>query len=214
MTDIQTTVVFVVRHGETEWNLTGRQQGHLDSPLTKRGIQQAHALAQELVGRGIERIFSSDSGRAFTTADIIRARLGLPVRIDARLRERHLGTLQGLTKAEWRQRYPEEWRAFNSGDPDYCFPGGESARQRYERTVGCVGLLAAKHSGHTILIVSHGGVLNGLFHKAIGIPLSNPRRFSLFNAAINSFTVCGASWWLDTWGETSHLRGMETCDDS
>jgi probable phosphoglycerate mutase len=86
-----TTLVFAVRHGETEWNLTGRQQGHLDSRLTERGVQQAHALARGLAGRGIEFVFSSDLGRASATADIIGARLGLPVQTDERLRERHVG---------------------------------------------------------------------------------------------------------------------------
>ncbi len=214
MIDPQTTLVFAVRHGETEWNLIGRQQGHMDSPLSARGTQQAHALAEGLVGRGIGFIYTSDLGRASATAEIIGTELGLPVQVDERLRERHLGSLQGLTKDEWRQQHPEGWAAFESGDPDYCFPGGESARQGYERTVGCVDDLAALHMGHTILIVAHGGVLKGLFYRAIGIPLSNPRRFSLFNAAINSFSVSGESWRLNTWGETHHLQGMATLDDN
>jgi probable phosphoglycerate mutase len=208
------TLIFAVRHGETEWNVIGKQQGHMDSPLTERGIQQAHALAEGLAGHGIEVVYSSDLGRALKTAELIGAKLGLSVQSDERLRERHLGSLQGLTKEEFRHRYPDEWARFDSGDPDYCLPGGESARQRYDRTVDYVKDLARLHTGQTVLIVAHGGVLNGLFYRAIGIPLSEPRRFSLFNAAINIFSVCGDSWRLDTWGETSHLKGMETLDDN
>jgi 2,3-bisphosphoglycerate-dependent phosphoglycerate mutase len=211
--ETQTTLVYVVRHGETEWNLISKQQGHLDSPLTERGIEQAHALAAGLRDRGVELVFSSDLGRAMATADIICKRLGLSARKDMRLRERHLGSLQGLTKDEWRMKYPDEWMAFNSGDPDYCFPGGESARQRFERSVGCVEELAIQHCRRIILIVAHGGVLSGLFYRATGVPLDVPRRFSLFNAAINSFTVSGTNWRLDTWGEVCHLRGMATLDD-
>lgn len=213
MPDTQTTLVYVVRHGETEWNRIGKQQGHLDSPLTERGIEQAHALAEGLINRGIELVFSSDLGRAIATADIICEKLGLSVRKDMRLRERHLGSLQGLTKDEWRMKNPDEWMTFLSGDPDYCFPGGESARQRFERSVGCVEALAKKNSGRIILIVTHGGVLSGLFYRVIGISLSVPRQFSLFNAAINRFTVSGTNWQLDMWGEVCHLRGMETLDD-
>ena len=214
MPENQSTVIIAVRHGETEWNLIGKQQGHLDSPLTERGIRQANALAVGLAGLGIDKIFSSDLGRAVNTAEIIAAKLNLPVQLDRRLRERHLGSLQGFFLSEWRRQYPDEWSAFESRDPDYCLPGGESARQRYERTVGCIEELAQKNSGHTILIVAHGGVLNGLFYKTIGIPLSTPRRFSLFNAAINSFTFDGDSWRLDTWGETRHLQGIDTLDDT
>jgi probable phosphoglycerate mutase len=214
MTESQPTLVFAVRHGETEWNLVGRQQGHLDSPLTERGARQAEALAEGLVDRGIELLFSSDLGRALSTAQVIGTRLGLPVQTDARLRERHLGSLQGLTKTEWRELHHDEWNAFESGDPEYCFPGGESALQRYERTVKCVEELARLHVRKTLLIVAHGGVLSGMFYRASRIPLSQPRCFSLFNAAINSFSVNGSSWRLDTWGDTSHLKGMQTLDDN
>lgn len=214
MTEDKTTPICIVRHGETEWNPMGKQQGHMDSTLTERGIQQAHALAEGLVDRGIELIFSSDLGRASTTADIIGKKLRLSVMTDARLRERHLGSLQGLTKLEWQQQYPDEWTAFDSGDPDYCFPGGESAQQRYDRTVGGVQNLAKQHQCNSILVVAHGGVLNGMFHKVTGIPLSRARCFSLFNATINSFTVYDGTWRLDSWGETIHLKGMVTLDDN
>jgi probable phosphoglycerate mutase len=207
-------LIYVVRHGETEWNKRGKQQGHLNSPLTERGTQQAQALAHGLKNRGITSIYSSDLGRAYNTARIIDKQLKLSIQTCKRLRERHLGSLQGLTKEEFQHQYPEEWDRFNSGDPDYCFPGGESARERYERTVTCIEDLASQHSGQNILIVAHGGVLNGLFYKAINQPLSEPRRFSLFNAAINSFSISGSSWRLDTWGDVSHLKGMETLDDN
>jgi len=211
---MKSTLIYVVRHGETEWNLIGKQQGRMDSPLTNRGTQQAIALAKGLVNRGIEFIYSSDLGRALKTAKLISASLELPIQIDKRLRERHLGSLQGLTKKEFRYQHIEEWEKFNSGDPDYCFPGGESARQRFKRTVTCVEELAKLHTGQTILIVAHGGVLNSLFYKSISIPLSDPRKFSLFNAAINSFSISGDSWCLDTWGEISHLQGLNTLDDN
>jgi len=214
MEDTETTSVFVVRHGETEWNLSGEQQGHLDSQLTESGIKQAHALAEGLLRKGTEIIYSSDLGRAVQTAEIIGAKLGLGINVDHRLRERHLGSMQGLTKKEFRRLYPDEWSAFDSGDPDYCFPGGESARQRYERSVACVEELAQRHPGGKLLVVTHGGVLNSLFYYALRIPLTEPRRFSLFNAAINSFSVCGDYWRLDIWGDTSHIRGMTTLDDN
>ena len=213
MTDTETRTLFAVRHGETEWNLIGKQQGHLDSPLTDSGIKQAHALAGGLFGKGIEVLYSSDLGRAVQTAEIIGAKLGLRVNVDHRLRERHLGSMQGMTKTEFRDHFPKEFAAFDSGDPEYVLPGGESARQLFDRCIACCIELAARHPGGKILLVAHGGVLNSLFYYTLGIPLTDPRRFSLFNAAVNSLSVCDDSWRLDTWGDISHLQGMNTLDD-
>ena len=208
------TIVFVVRHGETEWNLIGKQQGHLDSPLTETGVRQARRLADGLVGRGIDSIFASDLGRAAETAKIISSKLRISIKTDLRLRERHLGLMQGLTKDEFKKTHPSEWVAFSSGDPDYRFPGGESARERFERNVACIEELARNNDGRTILVVAHGGVLYSIFHHATGIPLSEPRMFSLMNAAINRFSFIDDSWRIDTWGETAHLAEIIALDDN
>jgi len=208
------TCLYAVRHGETEWNRAGKAQGHFDSPLTESGVLQAKALATALVGRGIEVIYSSDLGRAMQTASAIGQALGLEVHTDTRLRERHLGVMQGRTPDEIRQEFPEVWEGCTSGDPDFCFPGGESARQRYERNVAFAEAIAARHAGKTILVVAHGGVLNSFFTRALCIPLPEPRRFSLFNAAINQFSVRADDWRLESWGDTHHLSDTPPLDDA
>lgn len=211
---MKSTSLYIVRHGETEWNSIGKQQGHLDSPLTKRGVQQAAALSEGLVGKGIKHIYSSDLGRAFETATIINKKLNLIIKTDKRLRERNLGVMQGLSKSEFKEQYYSEWDKFISGDPEYRFPKGESAMQRFERTTECINDIANKHLGEVILIVTHGGVLSGLFYKAVNLTLTIPRQFSLFNAAINKIAIKGNSWQLDTWGDISHLKDIETLDDN
>jgi probable phosphoglycerate mutase len=213
MNDSKTTTIIVVRHGETEWNRCGRQQGHLDSPLTDLGVRQAKAIAAGLADREIHALYSSDLGRALQTARIIGQRLSLDVVTDSRLCERRLGALQGLTRKEFADRYPEQAAAFSSGNPDYALPGGESARQQYHRVVECVQELATRHPGQGIAIVTHGGVLKSLFHQAINLPLGGLRRFSLFNASINTFSVNDGHWRLDTWGDIYHLKGIDTLDD-
>lgn len=213
MSEPQPTILFAVRHGETQWNRAGIQQGHMDSPLTDRGVEQARSLAEGLADRQIEVIYASDLGRAMRTAEIIAERLALPVQPDDRLRERHLGVMQGLTYAQFRERQPDVAAAYENGGPDYELPGGESARQRFERHLSCVADLASRHAGQRVLIVVHGGVLNSLLSHTMGLPLDAPRRFSLFNAAINRFTVRGDDWRLDTWGDLSHLEGSDALDD-
>lgn len=123
--------------------------------------------------------------------------------------------MQGLTKVEFRARFPEESARFEPGDPDYVFPGGESVRQRHERCITACADLAARHPGGRVLVIAHGGVLNSLFYHTLDLALTEPRRwrFSLFNTAINVFSVSGDVWRLDTWGDISHLHGMTTLDD-
>lgn len=206
------TTIIAVRHGETEWNRVGRQQGHLDSPLTPLGKQQALSMADALSGRSVQLIYSSDLGRAQETATIIAKRMNLQVRTDARLRERNLGILEGQTMSQFREKHPSEAASLASGDPDFALPGGESVRQVFVRNVGCVEEIARKHAGNTVLIVAHGGVLNSIFRKAVQLLLETRRSFSLFNAAVNVFTVADSGWRLETWGDVSHLRSIPTLD--
>ena len=91
------TTLLLVRHGETDWNAEGRLQGHTDRPLNAHGRTQAKDLAERLAGEGADAIYASDLSRAKETAEILGARLGLPVVIDADLREKNWGNWEGLT---------------------------------------------------------------------------------------------------------------------
>jgi len=208
------TELTVVRHGESNWNTEGRQQGHLDSGLSERGRTQAQAIAARLRGQHYAAVYTSDLGRAKETALIIDQLLGIGLSVEPRLRERHLGVFQGLTWPEIEQQHPEAFQAFNTGDPDYVIPGGESAHQRFERTVGCLENIARKHVGTNVLVVAHSGVLNGLMHAALQIPLGAPRRFKLWNASLSLFSFADPDGWtLGTWGDVAHLADLGTLDD-
>jgi len=202
-----------IRHGETVWNTQGLQQGQLNSDLTDLGRAQATAIADRLTGEPFDGLYSSDLGRAVETADIVAGPVGLDVVTDPRLRERNLGILQGISLRQFEQERPQEYTRFRSGDPDYVIPSGESARQRHERCVACATELAKRHAGRRILIVTHGGILDSFFRHALKLPLTVPRRFSLFNASINSFTVTDDRWRLKSWGHVEHLEGLGTMDD-
>ena len=199
------TRIVAVRHGETEWNSEGRFQGQLDSPLTDNGCAQGRAVADSLAAWSIAAIYSSDLGRARSMADEIAVHTSTRIIFDPRLRERHFGVFQGLTVPEIKEQYPKSYPRFRSGDPDYVIPQGESARQRYRRSVECVEEATVLHGGETIAVVAHGGVLDGLFRRALSIPLEIPRRFSLPNAGLNVFSVEGSNWQLQLWGDTGHL---------
>ena len=94
------TTLLLVRHGETDWNADGRLQGHTDRPLNDYGRAQARGSPTELAGEELEAIYASDLARARETAEIVGGRLGLPVVLDADLREKDWGTWEGLTAVE------------------------------------------------------------------------------------------------------------------
>ncbi len=211
--NITVTTILAVRHGETEWNRIGKQQGHLDSELTALGEEQARRTAEHLARLSCDVVYCSALGRAIRTAEIIARRTGLEIVRDRGLNERNLGILQGLTLAEFREKHPAEYERFISPDPDYVIPGGESVRQRYERTIDTVKKITKGNDGKTLIMVMHGGNLDSLFRYVLDIPMQNPRTFSLVNGSINTFTVEGDTWKLISWGEASHLRDIGALDD-
>jgi probable phosphoglycerate mutase len=200
-----TTRVILLRHGQTQWNAEGRYQGQLDSPLSSEGLSQAAALAARMAKERFSALYTSDLGRAHQTAQIIARQTGHDLGIEVRLRERHLGIFQGLLETEIRQRYPREHRRWEEGDPDYVIPGGESARQHFTRSLSCLEELAQSHFGERIVIVTHAGVLEVLLQHTLGISTQGPRRYKRRHASWNLFSYRDHHWFLETWGDLSHL---------
>jgi len=208
------TQIFLIRHGETVWNLETRIQGHLDSPLTETGLAQAEALASRFKSQRFSALYSSDIGRAYETARRISEKNGLSILTEPCLRERHFGVLQSELKKTLPTRFPEIFHYFKANDPDYIIPEGESLKQFSERCITCLEGLAKKHVGERILVVTHGGVLVSLFKHTLGIPLSAPRHFLSLNTSINVFSYQDKRWTLEVWGDLGHLHGVLAVDDS
>ncbi|MFP2897447.1 histidine phosphatase family protein [Corallococcus sp. 4LFB] len=207
-----TTEFILLRHGETEWNAQGRLQGHLNSSLSREGLRQADALAARLATLPFQALYSSDLDRAAQTAARIAARTGHDVQQDARLRERGLGILEGLTRAEAGQRHPDVFSAYAEGPADYVVPEGESATQRLRLALHCLEDLGARHAEARVVVVTHGGVLSALLRHCLGIPPATPRAFSVLNAGWNQFDLHAGGLRLVTWGDVSHLRALSLDD--
>lgn len=206
------TELILLRHGETEWNSDNRLQGHRDSALSRQGLRQADALAARLASVAFCALYSSDLGRALETARRIAARTGHAVVPDARLRERGLGILEGLTREEARERHPEVFASYSEGPPDYVVPEGESTAQRLRHALECLEELGARHRGERLVVVTHGGVLSLLLRHCLGIPPSTPRAFSVLNAGWNQFDDHGGTLRLVTWGDVTHLNDVSRDD--
>jgi alpha-ribazole phosphatase len=150
----------LIRHGATEWNESGRYQGHSDVELSALGRRQARAIAQRLRFESVERIYSSDLSRARATAERIAAAHGLRVEGDARLREFHFGDWEGLTWGEITARDPELLSATDiiaAYDP----PGGETLADVIQRWSSFHTDLARENDDN-VLVVTHAGMLHAL----------------------------------------------------
>jgi len=162
-----TTTLFLVRHGETDWNAAGRWQGQTDVPLNPRGREQAREVAGRLRSVGLAAIASSDLLRARATAEIVAAELGLAVsHLDAALRERRFGCFEGLTREEVAARFPDAWERYVA-DPGPAPPGGESREELLGRLLPAVASAANRLPG-PVLVVMHGGAMRALLAGHVG----------------------------------------------
>ncbi|PIR98271.1 MAG: histidine phosphatase family protein [Candidatus Colwellbacteria bacterium CG10_big_fil_rev_8_21_14_0_10_42_22] len=159
--------IYVIRHGETTGDVEDRYGGSYDDYLTEKGREQLVDTASKLVGKGIEKIFSSSLTRAKESSEIISEAIGAPIETLDGLRERDYGVLGGLTKVEALEKYPEAVEAHK--DPLNTDPDGESWEDFQRRTVDTFESLAKEQYG-TIAIVSHGGPIKRILAH-LGLPL-------------------------------------------
>ena len=199
------TQLILIRHGETVWNRERRMQGHSDSPLSDTGVRQARLLADRLAQVEFDVLYSSDSERAHRTARGIAQATRRPIMVEPRLRERHFGVFEGLTNNEIRDAYPDDFVRFESRDPEYVVPGGESALAFGARVLGCLREIAERHADSVVVAVTHGLVLDQVYRAAHGLPLNVPRGNELINASLNTFHYDSGRWLLERWGDAAHL---------
>jgi 2,3-bisphosphoglycerate-dependent phosphoglycerate mutase len=185
--------LWLVRHGESTWNVLGLVQGHCDQArLTRRGIVQARAVAADLGARPIGTLYVSDLRRARQTAAPLAAALGRPVIRDARLRERRLGVWEGTSLAAL-PTVASGLRGGRVADPDARPEGGESLRDFYHRVAAFAGDLAVRHAdgpgapAGDIAVVAHGGTLRMLTAWLHGVSVEEMGWEPLGNVCIRRF---------------------------
>jgi len=199
------TDILLIRHGETLWNRAGRVQGWQDSPLTDVGLAQARALADRLANERVERLISSDLGRARRTAAPIVERLRIAIEFDPGLRERNYGVFEGRTYGEIERDDPEGYRFLTRRDPSYEIPGGESGDAFGARVLGALERVACAHAGLRIAVVTHGGVLGVLYRHATKLVPDANRDYSQANASVNHVRFGSGRWLIERWGDIAHL---------
>lgn len=174
----------LLRHGRTAWNEAGRAQGHADVELDPTGHAQAEAAARHLATERIAALWSSDLARARQTAGYLAQRLALRVAEDPRLREFDVGRRQGLTLAEFAERFPAEYAAWQRGDGLVPVKGGELSDDVAARMVPALrDCLASLERGQTGLVVTHGAAMKVAVTGLLGWPVA-------FAAALKAVDNC------------------------
>jgi len=199
-----TTTILLIRHGQTDYNLARRWQGHLDIPLNDTGRRQAHLLAIRLSKVPIQAVYTSDLARARETAELVAQLHDLAPIANIAFRERYAGQFQGLTFEELTNNHAETWRRvrLENATP----PGGESLFQVAERAIPAYQAIVEGHKDQYVVIVSHGGTLNLLIAFILGLPWGQPARISLRgNTGLSIIEVDESGSRLTTLNDTNHL---------
>lgn len=223
--------VILIRHGATDWNETGRYQGHTDVALSDLGRRQAECLGRRLEHEPITHAYSSDLSRARETAEIALGRHSIPLEVHSTLREACFGAWEGLRYDEVGARYPREWAAWVQ-NPAHARPpgGGESLADLRERIVSAyreivgppttqpnataerrdwfgyrAGGAPAGHDGPTVLVVTHGGPVRALLTHVFDMPVDLYWRFGARPSSVTVLEVYPEGAVAEVIGDTSHL---------
>jgi len=207
------TKFILVRHGETEWNATGRMQGHREVSLNGRGELQADAVAKRLQDEPFDVLYSSDLKRTMQTAESIADVTHHKIHTDARLREWDLGILAGCTRSEAEAQHSEAYAIYRDSLIDAVVPEGESIRDRYKRVVTCLDELAKRHPDQTLVVVTHGGPLGDCYRYANRLSFEMPLPVELYNGGLNVILIDHTVWAVEVWGDIAHLKDIGSMGD-
>jgi len=210
----------MLRHGQTDYNATNRMQGQLDTDLSDVGRDQAVAAAEVLAKRQPLLIVSSDLRRALDTAVALGERSGLPVEVDTRLRETHLGDWQDLNHVEVDAKWPGARLAWRN-DATWAPHGGESRVDVAERGLPLVRELIADQTEwgtdepeRPVVLVAHGGLIAALTAALLKLPVANwPALGGMGNASwvqLSGHADADAEfddirWRLDVWNASAQV---------
>lgn len=201
------TKILFVRHGQTDWNVERKWQGHADIPLNDTGKAQAAALAKRLQEWPIAAIVTSDLQRCIQTAQPIGKTVGLEPIPDPIWRERNVGAFSGMTGEEAKEAFPEIWAAAKRGMVDP--PDGEGYVDLRKRGYAAYEKVVADYPGEMIVVVSHGGLLHTLIAQLIEIPEDKYGRISKRgNTGLSIVEVSDGIPRLVLLNDTSHLENL------
>jgi broad specificity phosphatase PhoE len=205
------TKILLVRHGETDWNLTGRFQGRSDVPMNQKGKEQAEALALALKRESLAAIYCSPLTRAKETAHLIKAyHPSVPLYEEEGLVEMNLGEFEGIEGPRWAEKYADFREAWRDNPASVTMPGGESLQEVQARAMGTLERISKAHPPDcTLLVCSHNFVILTILCHALEIPLDRFRELKQGTAAMNILYLQGRRLRAEVVNDRSHLPREE-----
>lgn len=198
--------IFLIRHGETEWNKLGRLQGHSDVHLSGEGIHQAYLLTTHAHFPHIDAIYSSDLSRATETAEILAEYFNLNVKKIPELRETNFGDWEGKSIKELAEKLPDDFGKLFT-DPERCRPPhGETFLECQARVMNVIRNIIATHDGQNVIVVSHGSAIRLIIGAALDMPIHKIWAISQFNMALNILRVDEGNFTVELINSTEHLH--------
>ncbi|WP_346661096.1 alpha-ribazole phosphatase [uncultured Veillonella sp.] len=206
--------LYIVRHGETDWNKMGKYQGITDVPLNENGLNQAKACGEALKDITFDRILSSDLSRALVTAETIRGDRTTPITVDKRLRELNFGDWEAMLFSDIEARWPGLIDEMYLRPHLVKVPNGESFKDLQDRAwAGLEEFLNKNDEEETLLIACHGGTIRTLLCKLLDISISHCWNFSQGNTAINRIFYNGMGEYdhniLNLLNDTAHVELLQ-----
>jgi broad specificity phosphatase PhoE len=175
--------VYLVRHGETEWNLTGRRQGQLDSPLSERGMMEVQRTSKRIESLPVDGVFSSPLGRAISTAQTYAHALDQAVTALDDLRELDHGDMAGMTNEEIERAFPGELARRSRDKYEWRFPNGESYADADLRAASALRQVAESGSSRP-LVVTHEMIARMLLRNLLTLEPKEALTLGLLHSVI------------------------------
>lgn len=198
--------IYLVRHGESEWNVQKKIQGQQDIPLTKKGSKQAHLIAHRLINEKIEKIYCSDLNRAYTTAKIIGNKLNLDIIPMKEFREINFGVWEGITNEIMNTKYSNElilWRK----EPDKLrIEGAETLKELQHRAMKGINKIINDDTINNFLIVSHSATLKTIILGLLDIDLVSFKNLTINNVSLSIIEIREYNRVLKLFNDTSHIK--------
>ncbi len=208
-------ILYLVRHGQTEWNQEGRMQGRLDSPLTPLGREQAILLGERLKNEPLDAVYSSPTGRAYTTARLILPGRESMIQQDDRLKEIDMGDWEGMSFAQVEKKYPQEFKDFCDNPHRFHFDSAEDYQDLVKRAGSILREIRQKYPEQNVLVVTHGATLLALLHILENTELSTLWDRGLVPpASISRIEIHGQAIRIDYVGNISHYEEVLSDDEN
>lgn len=200
------TRIFLVRHGQTLWNLALKYQGHADVELSALGIKQAELLGRRLKEYDIKAVYSSDLKRAIHTSQMIAKEHHLTPNIIPEFKEISFGKWEGMTYNEIEQKWPGKFHQLMLDAESVCIPNGESFQDVQTRAMKALSRIIKKHVNHNIVIVSHGATIRTILAAALHMPVKYCWHIRQDNTALNIIDYYDDKAIVSLMNDTCHLE--------